>query len=152
MNNKTKQKFERQALNMGYSIIKIDDQYVESKTVILETGFIMGQSSRNEEVDNKHQNTKEWFENVLKSEYPETSNSKDEEIEELKEVIANNQQYQMGYRSGRSSRDEEVKKLKDAAIAYQNLSICYRIGKQPTEKLFKALDKAGKVLKEVDSK
>ena len=51
-----------------------------------------------------------------------------------------------------SNYEAEIKKLKDAAIAYQNLSICYRIGKQPTEKLFKALDKANKILKEIDNK
>ena len=47
-----------------------------------------------------------------------------------------------------SDYEEGVKKLIDAAIAYRELNICYRLGKKPTEKLFKKLNKAGKILEE----
>ena len=51
-----------------------------------------------------------------------------------------------------SDYEEEVKKLIDAAIAYRELNIHYRLGKKPTEKLFKALNKAGKILEEAGNK
>ena len=51
-----------------------------------------------------------------------------------------------------SDYEEEVKKLIDAAIAYRELNIFYRLGKKPTEKLFKKLNKAGKILEEAGNK
>lgn len=48
--DKMKNEFETQALNMGHSVLKIDGQYIESLTVILHTGYLMGQQSRDEEI------------------------------------------------------------------------------------------------------
>lgn len=51
-------------------------------------------------------------------------------------------------------QNEKIKsnKLLQAAKAYQMLSAFYRIGKRPTEKLFDQLEKADKLLKEMETK